>query len=165
MDDKTFEHKIGFFLLGEKYRLELHWSDVLYEKDGECKLKNAYFSGPVLQFAEKIEPNNSMLIDFYKQYYIFAANVYIATLSWGEVVYNKDDTVTLKNAVISHDTELNRVPKFKKTDYLVIDTEGHDAETHAQYPTYNTIVVKEDGKAYNFWYYHGEYRKVNDDES
>jgi hypothetical protein len=62
---------------------------------------------------------------------------------------------------LSHDTELNRVPKLKDDDYLVIDTEDHEAEKHSQYPTYVTIVVNVDGKAYNFWNHHGIYRKVS----
>jgi len=159
MDDKGFEKNIGF-LLGEKYRLEVRWKKAVYEQEGYCKLEGACFSGPVLQFAEKIEPNNSMLLDFYKQYYIFAENIYIATLSWGEVTYQDDLIVSLKDAIISHDTELNRVPKLKDDDYLVIDTKGHDVETHVFYPTYVTIVVNKEGRAYNFWKYHGNYRKV-----
>jgi len=160
MDEKKYEERIGF-LLGERYRLELHWKRAVYKQEGVCELKGAYFSGPVLQQAEEIGPDNEMLIDFYRQYYIFAENVYVATFSWGEVVYNKDDTVTLKNAKITHDTELNKVPKFKSSDYLVIDTKNHDVEVHAYFPTYTTIVVNAEGKAYNFWKHHGSYRKVN----
>ena len=51
------------FMLGEKYRLELSWSKAMY-KDNVCTLCDAYFSGPVLQLAEKIESNNSILLDF-----------------------------------------------------------------------------------------------------
>lgn len=159
MDEKKYEERIGF-LLGEQYRLEFHWKKAIYKHEGVCDLKGAYFSGPALQQAEEIGADNEMLIDFYKQYYIFAENVYIATLSWREVTYNSDDTVTLGNAKISHDTELNKVPKFRNDDYLVIDTKGHDVETHSSFPTYVTIVVNSEGKAYNFWKQHGSYRKV-----
>jgi len=159
MDDKEFEKMIGF-MLGEKYKLEIHWSKAVYEAEGICNLEGAYFSGPVLQIAEEIAPNNSMLLDFYKQYYIFAENVYIATFAWGAVKYDSKGNVLLKDTTLSHDTELNRVPKLKDDDYLVIDTENHEAEKHSQYPTYITIVVGADGKAYNFWNYHGVYRKA-----
>jgi len=161
MDDKTFEKMIGF-MLGEKYKLEIHWSKADYKTEGVCILKDAYFSGPALQIAEEIQPNNSMLLDFYKQYYIFAENVYIATFAWGAVKYVSEGKIMLSDVTLSHDTELNRVPKLKDDDYLVIDTEDHEAEKHSQHPTYVTIVVNVDGKAYNFWNYHGIYRKAKD---
>ena len=164
MDDKSFEKMIGF-LLGERYRLEIHWSKAEYKIEGVCYLRDAYFSGPALQIAEEIQPNNHMLLDFYKQYYIFAENVYIATFAWGNVTYNSDGTVALDEVTLSHDTELNRVPKLKNDDYLVIDTKNHEVESHSQFPTYTTIVVDVNGKAYNFWNHHGIYRKAGSDDA
>lgn len=136
--------------LGEKYRLELHWEKANYDREGLCKLPGAYFSGPALQMAAKINSNDSINLDFYKQYLILVDNVYVAKLSWKEVVYNKNNTVTLKEAIISHDTELNRVPKLKDSDYIVIDTEKHEEETHNFYMSYDCFVIKEDGSLYNF---------------
>jgi len=159
MASNAYEKKIGY-LLGERYRLEVRWKNTIYEVEGECRLKDAYFAGPALQLAEKIEPNNSMLIDFYKQYFIFAEDVYIATLSWKDVIYNDNGTVSLTGATITHDTEINRVPKLAKDDYLVIDLKGHDVADHPFNPTYTTIVVNRDDEAYNFWNQHGSYRKV-----
>ena len=46
------------FLLSEKFRLELRWEDVLYEQPGKCKLVGGYFTGPVLQIAQKIIDND-----------------------------------------------------------------------------------------------------------
>ena len=159
MTETTYEKKIGF-LLGERYRLELHWTDVQYKVEGRCDLIGAYFSGPALQFAEKVEPNNQILLDFYKQYFIFAKDVYIATLLWKDVTYKGDNIILLGDTCIVHDTELNRVPKLVKDDYLVIDLKGHDSAEHAYNPTYNTIVVNNEGVAYNFWHHHGSYRKA-----
>jgi len=136
--------------LGERYRLELHWKKVNYDRKGLCKLFNAYFSGPALQIAAKMNNDDSINLDFYKQYLILVNNVYVARLSWKEVVYNKNNTITLKNAIISHDTELNRVPKLKNSDYIVIDTEKHEEETHNFYMSYDCFVIKEDGQLYNF---------------
>lgn len=139
---------VNEFLLGEKYRLDVKWEDVEY-KEGVCIFKGAYFSGPVLQFAEKIEPNNTMALDFFKQYFVLVDNVYIGTFSWGEVTY-KEDMVLLSNCTLSHKSELHKVPKLKKRDMLVIDCKLHERETHDFYPTYKTYVVNSDTQVYNF---------------
>jgi len=137
-------------LLGEKYRLELHWKKTVYEKEGTCRIEGAYFSGPALKMAEKINSGDSINLDFYKQYIVFVKNVYVAVMGWEEVVYNSDGTVTLKDAVIIHDTELNRVPKFRDTDYIVIDTQKHEAATHYMHLVYESFVVDENGELYKF---------------
>ncbi len=136
------------FLLGEKYRLDLRWEDVRYE-EGVCYFIKAYLSGPVLKFAEEIEPNNTMQLDFFKQYFVLVDSVYIGVLSWGEVVYKKDK-VFLKDCKLTHKSELNKVPKLLNNDTLVIDCQLHERETHALYPTYKTYVSNEDTQVYNF---------------
>jgi len=138
------------FLLSEKYRLELHWNGALYEKEGICKLKNTYFSGPALNQAAKINDNEFINLDFCNQYYILARKVYVVKFSWGEVVYNKNGTITLKNAILSNDVVLNIVPKFNKTDYIVIDTAGHEEGQHNYNLVYNAFLIKENGDLYNF---------------
>lgn len=138
------------FLLSEQYRLELHWERAIYNVDGVCELKGAYLSGPALNNAEKINPNDYIMLDFYKQYVILVKHVYVVKLSWEDVVYNKNNTITLKKAIISHDTELNNVPQFKSTDYVVIDTSKHEASTHMYYMFYDSYVVNEDCNLYNF---------------
>lgn len=138
------------FLLSERYRLELHWKKAIYERDGICKLEGAYFSGPALKIAEKINENDNINIDFYKQYFVFTKFVYVVKLSWGEVVYNKNGTVFLKDAMLSHDTELNRVPEFKNTDYIVINTENHEAAVHHLNLVYESFVVNENNELYKF---------------
>lgn len=138
------------FLLAEKYRLELHWSEVVYEKDGVCKLIDAFFSGPALQIAEKINENDSINIDFYKQYIILVKDVYVAKLSWDGVVYNKNNTVSLRDAKLMHDSELNRVPKLRDSDSLVIDTRDHESPIHHLHLVYDSCVVNENGILYKF---------------
>jgi hypothetical protein len=139
------------FSLSERYRLELHWEKVIYEQEGVCKLTNAYFIGPVLSNAEKILDNDFLFVDFYKQYYIIVENVYVARLSWGEVVYNEDGTVVnLKDAHLTHDTELNKVPTFKNNDHIIIDTSNHEMAIHSFNLLYTSYVVDENGILYNF---------------
>lgn len=138
------------FLLSERFRLELHWKGVGYEQHGICRLKKAYFLGPALSMAAKINPNEFISLDFCEQYFVYAKRIYVAKFSWGEVIYNKDGTVSLLDAVISHNTVLNIVPKINKSDYIVIDTKGHEEEHHHYSLVYKAYLVKEDGTLYNF---------------
>ena len=134
--------------LSDKYRLNLKWKSVEY-KDCVCYFKEAYFFGPVLKLAEKIEPNNNINLDFYKHYFVIVENVYIGKLSWGEVVYKKD-RVYIKDCRITHKTEINKVPKLKNSDMLVVDCGLHERETHDFHPNYNTYVLNEDSQVYDY---------------
>jgi len=136
-------------LLGERYKLELHWNSTKFNKDGVCRLVGAYFSGPALSDAEKINDNDHIMLDFFQQYFILVRNVYVGKLSWKKVEY-KNDKVFLNEAVIIHASELNTVPQLNDSDYLVIDTKGHDVEEHPYNCVYKTYVVNVDTNPYNF---------------
>lgn len=138
------------FSIAERYRLELHWNKAVYDKPGNCILQKAYFSGPALSDAVQLNNNDYIMLDFYSQYLVFVKNVYVAKFSWGEVIYNSDKTITLKDAKITHDTELNRVPKLRNQDYLVIDTSDHVTEKHGFNLLYKTYVIGGDNEFYNF---------------
>ena len=137
------------FSISEMYTLELRWDDILYENEGMCKVVGAYFTGPVLSHALGIAANDHILLDFFKQYPILVRGAYVAKFSWGQVKYNKDNTVSLKTAMISHDN-LNRVPKLRKSDYIVIDTQNHEEKVHRFNLTYTSYVVNENHVMYNF---------------
>lgn len=138
------------FLLSERYRLELNWGKSFYERDGVCELKNAKFSGPALSIANAIQPNDHIMVDFYRQYAILVDKVYVAKLSWKEVTYNKDNTISLTECYLTHDTELNKVPKLRDSDYIVIDTKNHEEAVHAFNLVYTSYVINEDGVLYKF---------------
>lgn len=138
------------FIFSDRYRLELHWKSTAYDRDGVCKLNGACFAGPALVEADKINNNDNIMLDFFHQYIILVENVYVAKLSWGEVVYNKNSTITLKNAFIKHDTEINKVPKLSDTDFLILDTRNHETEIHRFNPLYKTYVVNTDTQLYKF---------------
>ena len=138
------------FILSEKFRLELHWKEIKYEAEERCKLIDACFSGPVLSIAQKIEENSFIDLDFYEQYSIITKNYYVARFSWNKVIYNKDNTVSLGDAYLSHNKDLNKVPKLKNNDFIVIDTKGHEEETHAFNLVYRSYVVNENFIMYNF---------------
>jgi len=136
------------YLFNSNYRLELHWQDLTY-KEGECHFKNAYFSGPVLSLAEKIQANDKINLDFFRQYYIVVENVYIGELSWGDICY-KDDQVYLMDCKMTHKSELNKAPKLSKHDYMIIDCGNHDRSVHSWNPNYRTFIVNLDKQVYNY---------------
>lgn len=138
------------FNLSDRYRLELHWNKVVYEREGFCKFMGAYFSGPALQEALKLNPEDYIMLDFFKQYFIIVKNVYVAKFKWKEPEYKKNGTIHFKEAYMIHDTELNRVPKLKNKDFLMIDTKGHEIQDHPFNLVYKTHVVNADTQLYNF---------------
>lgn len=121
-----------------------------YENEGVCKLTEATFSGPALAEALKLNDNDHILLDFFEQYIVLVENVYVAKFSWGEVTYVKDGVILLSNTFITHSTELNKVPKLKDSDYLIIDTSNHEVATHPFNLVYRTYVVNEDATLYKF---------------
>jgi len=138
------------FMLSEKFRLELKWKKVIYNKDGICSFRNAYFCGPAIKEISQLNSNDNIILDFYAQYIILVDNVYLANLSWGEVVFNSNNTISLHNLTMSHKTELNKVPKLKNNDYLVIDVEDHEESRHQFNLVYKTYVVNETTSLYKF---------------
>lgn len=138
------------FSLIDRYRLELHWESVSYNKDGECEIKGAFFKGPALSDAAKLNDKDHIYIDFYSQYIYIVSKVFIGTLSWEGVHYNSDGTISLKNTSIKHTSELNKVPKLSNSDYIVIDTKGHEPEEHIYNMLYKAFVVNKDTQLYKF---------------
>jgi len=137
------------FLSKERFKLELRWSNVEYIEDTKCLLKDAYFSGPALQIAQKINNNDHLMLDFYSQYIQLVKGTYVGKFSWREVNYQKDN-VFLNNAILEHDTELVTVPILNNNDYFVIDTSDHEISIHSQNLVYKTYVISEENTLYRF---------------
>ncbi len=131
----------------DKYRLELHWDDVLYHDEATAMLKGAYFSGPVLQTAQKINGHDTINLDLTPQHLVVLSSYYIVKLEWGKVEYSKDGRVLLGSAVLTND-DLKTLHKLEKTDFIVIDTEKHEAHTHAFHLVYDSQVVRKDRQPY-----------------
>ena len=160
LSDKVFLNKLGF-ISDDKYRLELRWKKAVYDKN-VCKLTGAFFCGPVLSNIEQLRDNDYILLDLYKQYYIFSKSVYIVNFSWGVVKHDLiNNKIYLSDAVLTHPVEMNTVPKVRNKDYLLINTKGHDIETHHKYPTYKAMLLNEVGEVYNFWKIEGSFRKIS----
>ena len=123
----------------DKYVLELHWLNVKYiegDNDIIICLDGAYFAGPALRIASKIQNNESINLDFTEQYAILLKDYHIANLKWGEVIYS-GHIAYLKDAQMCVSNKC-KVPNFLSDDFLVIDTSQHEEKTHAMYLNYNT---------------------------
>lgn len=140
---------MGKFLLSERFRLELHWKKCIHSKAGEMHFVGAYFSGPVLKQAAKLQPNDHITLDFCHQTMIIVHNVYTATFAWDGVEY-KDDKIFLKAAILMYDEDLKNIPKLNDSDYLVIDTKNHENEKHVYNTLYPTYVVSRDSDLYDY---------------
>jgi len=138
------------FLLSERFRLELHWDTALRPEAGIINLTGAYFSGPAMKQADKINDNDTIRLDFCSQLIVLVTNVYVGDLKWGEVSYNEAEIADLKDARIEYDPTLKGIPNLENKDYLVIDTSGHENEKHAYNLLYPTYVVDRDNELYNY---------------
>jgi len=139
------------FLLSEQFRLELRWQEAAYDQAGICRLKGAYFTGPVLQVATQIQPNDSMLLDLYSQYIMLVKGAYVVKFLWGDVVYSDDGSkVFLANARLEHELDLNSTPTLDPLDYFVIDTSDHEISIHHQHLVYKTLLINSNNTLYRF---------------
>lgn len=139
------------YLISEKFRLELHWEDVLYTQEGRCELKGAYFTGPALQIAQRISEKDYMVLDLYSQYLVLTKGVYVLRFEWSGIKYNDDENkVYLFGCCLLHNEDLNLVPKLKVSDYFVIDTSDHEFSIHQYALVYKTLLIKEDHLRYKF---------------
>jgi hypothetical protein len=139
-----------FMLLGEKYKLEIHWDKV--EKENNCGILSftgAYFSGPALKIADKINDKDEIRLDFCSQYTIIVKNVYTATFAWEGIVY-KDKRIYLNKAVMTYNKNIEDAPILKNDDYIVIDTRNHENEKHYVNMFYSAFTVSKDKEMYNF---------------
>lgn len=132
----------------DKYRLELHWKELVYLSDQECSLKGAFFSGPVLQNAQEIQAPDFIDLDLTPQHLIVLGSFYIVRLSWEGVEY-QDGKVLLKGATLSNSL-LKSLHKLENSDFIVVNTEKHEEEFHPFNLVYDSTVVKEDKTPYKY---------------
>lgn len=139
------------FLLSEKFRLEVHWENPIYEKEGSCRFSKLWFSGPALQIAQKINNGDHIMLDVYSQYIHLVKGAFVIKLAWKEVKYDEDGgRVFLSDAKLEHDNELNNVPKLNDTDYFVIDTSNHESSIHHYNLVYKTLLINSNNTIYRF---------------
>lgn len=135
-------------LLGEKYKLEIHWNKAVYEREGYAKLEGCYLNGPVLKDVAEMNQKDNISLDFGNQYTVFVPNYYVAKLFW-EGVRHTPDKIYLDKAVLEN-KYLNSVPKLNDDDYIIVDTKNHEDDKHHYYLSYTSYLIKFDGELHNF---------------
>ena len=125
-----------------KYRLELHWDKIEYNRDYMAILKGAYFTGSVLKDAAQIKDEDELILDMTSQHLIFIPEYYQATLKWKGVEY-KGQSVLLKEAWIKG-KYINSVETLQDDDFILIDCREHEEEKHPFILVYWAEICKED---------------------
>lgn len=127
----------------EKYKLELHWGALDKQNLGKVKLRDAYFSGPVLNDAEHINSNDTIRLDFTPQFSKVLTSYYFVDLIWSSVKYSKG-RVYLSDVFLLGEYFYD-LPSLLYTDYIIIDTEMHDGEKHLYNLVYKSYIVTREG--------------------
>ena len=136
------------FSFVEKFKLEVHWSKVEYLSDGTIKLCDTYLSGPAISELLKLNPADHIMLDFISQYISLLSSYYIVKLSWDGVSYT--DTKILLDNVLMTNSNIEKLPAIKASDYIVIDTSSHEDEKHNFNINYTSYLIRSDGVKYNF---------------
>lgn len=136
------------FNFNDKYRLEIKWDLISYDKDEIVKVEGCTLTGPVLVDLDKLNETDSIQLDFISQYIALLPQYYIAVLSWDGVEY-KDNSILLKNVFIRN-ANINSLPNLNNDDYIVVDTSDHENEKHSINVNYTSYLIKADGQRYNF---------------
>ena len=131
-----------------KYKLELKWSRIEYLSDQTAKLVDAYFTGPVLKDAAKIEAPDFIDLDLTPQLLTLLDSYYIIRLDWDSVKY-VDDKVVLGGARLTNNV-LKEFHKLKDDDHILINTEKHEEEIHAYNLVYESQAVRADNEPYSY---------------
>lgn len=138
----------NYFMLSEKFKLELHWSSVRYNQDQIALLTGCYLAGPVLSEVFQLNQKDHIDLDFANQYIIFMNSFYIARFSW-EGVKHTPEKIYLNNTILKN-ISLNAVPKLNANDYIVIDTKNHEDIKHKFNLVYQSYLIRQDGTKYDF---------------
>lgn len=128
------------YLCREKYRLELHWERLDYQSDSSALLEKAYFCGPVLKDAVKLEAPDFIDLDLTPQLLTVFDSYCIIRLSWDGVEYRPDGSVSLVGTSLKSE-HLKHLHRFKEGDFILIDTSKHEEETHAYHLVYESQIL------------------------
>lgn len=126
----------------------MHWQDIEYHNNELAFLKGAYFSGPALKISKEIGAPDTINLDLTPQHLIVLDSYYIVKLVWTGVEY-KDKVVFLKKAFVSN-SELKKLHKLEKDDYLIINTEKHEEKIHPYNLVYESQVIRKDKEPYTY---------------
>jgi hypothetical protein len=128
----------------QKYTLYFDWENIRYE-DSVAAFDRAFFHGPVMENANRIEPNTYIDLDFTPQNLsscglFIPENFYIARLSWGDVKYHEDNVVELFNCTLSHNKG-GTLRNLQDGQYFILNCERHEETIHHKFLTYEVWVM------------------------
>jgi hypothetical protein len=134
-------------LIQEGYRLDFHWKGMRYEGD-TAYFESAWFTGPVIQKAAKVEGDNYMDLDFTEQNMrsgIFLPSYYyIARLKWRGAIYSALG-IELTECTLDH-RKTGSLKALKDGMRFHIDCSKHEHHTHHRFLVYPAWVVNEHGE-------------------
>jgi hypothetical protein len=117
--------------VSEPYRLFFNWYGLKYNGD-LASFNEAWFEGPVLQNAARIQDNDYISLDFTSQNndtgLFLPTGFFIAKLSW-EIVNYSEDKITLGSCILSH----NKAGSLKELEdgfRFLIDCSKHEEHLH-----------------------------------
>lgn len=139
---------MNHYLCREKYRLELHWDEIIYCNDKEAVLKGAYFCGPALKDAAKIEAPDFIDLDLTPQLITVLDSYYIVRFAWKGVKYVAEKIV-LEEAVFLN-AHLKSLHKFERGDSVLVNTANHEEEKHPYHLVYESQVIRGDKEPYKY---------------
>ncbi len=130
--------------VSKKYRLELHWDRVDYNRNDLASLTGAYFTGPVLEDAEEVKENDELTLDMTSQHLVFIDDYYHAFLRWKGVEY-RDGKIFLGDATIKG-KHINSIEVLRDNDWILIDCSEHEEKKHPFHLVYWAEVCKVSGE-------------------
>jgi hypothetical protein len=133
----------------EKYKLFLNWEGIEYLDETTAKLKGAFFSGPALKIAAKIDPSTYLDMDLTPQNLTVLGSYYIVRLSWKEVRYFSEQKVGIEE-VFLRNKDLKSLHKLGNKDSILINTEKHEEKLHPYNFLYESYTIKPNGEEYKY---------------
>jgi hypothetical protein len=129
----------------ERYKLYLGWEGYRYE-DRIIHFDKAWFFGPVLKKADKINPNDFISLDFSQQNsssdLFLPSSFFIARLRWNEVAYT-EDKIMLYGCNLTHN-KAGTLQKLEAGFSFLIDCSKHESYTHYKNLVYPAWVMNRD---------------------
>jgi hypothetical protein len=126
----------------DSYKLYFRWNGLHYDR-GVTSFIKAWFYGPVLLGASKIQDNDFLDLDYTKQNLntglFVPKDFYIARLSWKTVTYI-EDIVLLEECKLSHN-KAGSLSNLKEGSSFLIDCSNHDETRHAKHLVYPAAVL------------------------
>jgi hypothetical protein len=133
-------------------RLWLKWDKAVHLGNGEVRLDNPVFYGPVLADCEPIEEAGEIKLDLTSHYLILILDPYMITLRWEGKVSQTTLEVKFKTMFLK-DGAFGKLSLLQDDDQILMDCTGQTTEARAQNQfkmAYDAIVFNSLKQPYDF---------------